>query len=81
MDDVEWKTSPWDHHVHAFAAGKIGEVGAEAVCEHTARSSALTDPEQRDPKCMGCLLIVGDQLADRLEQQIEQRRDDPGLEA
>jgi hypothetical protein len=66
---VVWKTSPWDHHVHAFRPDMIGEVTAEAVCSHSALASRLVEPGDIDRKCMGCLLLHGDGLADEFGDQ------------
>jgi hypothetical protein len=53
-----WMLSPWDHQVHAFAAGMIGEVVAQALCSHSARSSALDRPHDDSRVCPACRLIV-----------------------
>ncbi|HET9142983.1 TauD/TfdA family dioxygenase [Actinophytocola sp.] len=60
---ITWLLSPWDHLVHAFRVEKIGEVVAEALCEHSATASRLTDQDGR--RCLACLLLHGDDLAGR----------------
>lgn len=50
--------SPWDHQAHVFAAGMIGEVVAQALCSHSARSSALDNPRDDSRVCPACRLIV-----------------------
>ena len=60
---ITWLLSPWYHLVHAFPDGKIGEVVAEALCEHSALASRLSDEDGR--KCLACLLLHGDELAAR----------------
>lgn len=44
MLEVVWKTSPWDHRVHAFQPDMICEVTAEALCRHCTRTSRLAEP-------------------------------------
>lgn len=58
-----WRLSPWDGLVHAFRPEKIGEVTAEALCEHSALANRLTDQDGR--RCHACLLLHGDELAKR----------------
>jgi hypothetical protein len=58
---ITWLLSPWDHRVHAFRDEKIGEVVAEALCEHSATASRLTNQDGR--RCLACLLLHGDDLA------------------
>lgn len=58
-----WRRSPWDGLVHAFRPENIGEVTAEALCEHSALASRLTEEDGR--RCHACLLLHGDELADR----------------
>lgn len=60
-DQVAWFLSGWDLKVHAFRT--LGEVVSEAVCTHSALTSRLVEPLGDEPKCFGCLLIFGDQLA------------------
>lgn len=60
---VRWLLSPWDHHVHAFPEEWIGEVVAEALCEHSALARRLSNEDGR--KCLGCLLLHGDDLAEQ----------------
>ncbi|MGB3440938.1 MAG: hypothetical protein WBA97_19490 [Actinophytocola sp.] len=62
-DQVAWFLSGWDLKVHAFQA--LGEVVSEAVCTHSALTSRLVEPTGNETKCLGCLLIFGDQLATR----------------
>jgi hypothetical protein len=61
MVEPEWRVSPWDHRQHAFP--EFGEVVSQALCDHSARTSALVEGEGR--QCMACLLLLGFALADR----------------
>jgi hypothetical protein len=61
-----WLQSPWDHFVHAFP--EMGEVASEAICEHCAPTSRLTDPLPGAKRCLACLLIHGGDL-DRQQQR------------
>lgn len=58
---IAWLLSPWDHLVHAFRDDKIGEIVAEALCDHSATTSRLTNQDGR--RCLACLLLHGDDLA------------------
>ena len=58
--DIIWLLSSWDHLVHAFRDEKIGEVVAEALCEHSAMTGRLTDQGGR--KCLAFLLLLGGEL-------------------
>jgi hypothetical protein len=64
MSALIWKVSPWDHWVHAFR--ELGEIASEAICGHCAPTSRLGAPMDRDRRCLGCLLLHGDELADRI---------------
>ncbi|HEU5475299.1 MAG TPA: hypothetical protein VFV67_32050 [Actinophytocola sp.] len=61
-----WRMSPWDGLVHAFRPENIGELTAEALCEHSALASRLTEQDGR--RCFACLLLHGDELADRHDE-------------
>jgi hypothetical protein len=62
-EDLVWMQSPWGHLVHAFP--DMSEVAAEAICQHTAPASRLTEPLPGAKRCLACLLIHGGDLADR----------------
>ena len=64
MSGLIWKVSPWDHWVHAFR--EFGEIASEAICQHCAPTSRLNYPTDNDRRCLGCLLLHGDELADRI---------------
>lgn len=63
---VVWRTSPWDHLVHGFAPDMIGELTAQALCDHSALAARLTQPHHTDRKCLACLLLHGDTLAGQI---------------
>ena len=69
MAEPIWRVSPWDHQLHAFH--EFGSVVSAALCEHSARTSALAEGEGR--RCMACLLLLGDAIADRLGSRVEWR--------
>jgi hypothetical protein len=50
--------------VHAFR--ELGEIASEAICQHCTPTSRLTHPTDNDRRCLGCLLVHGDTLTDRL---------------
>lgn len=62
--ELVWLQSPWDHHVHAYR--ELGEVTCEAVCGHCAPTSRVIEPLPDARPCLGCQLVVGDMLADRM---------------
>lgn len=66
MGDLIWLKSPWDHTVHAFRPDMVGEMTAEALCSHSALTGRLIEPGDVDRRCLACLLLHGDVLADRL---------------
>jgi hypothetical protein len=68
MQDVHWWRSGYDEQVHAFGVEQAGERFAEALCEHSVPTEKLTLSDE-GRRCMACLLIYGDQLADHHEAQ------------
>jgi hypothetical protein len=64
MSGLIWKRSPWDHWVHGFR--ELGEFTSEAICEHSALTSRLSEPEDGDRRCLACLLLHGGDLVDRI---------------
>lgn len=64
MEDLDWFMSRYDGRAHAFPRKGRAAAHAEAVCTHTIpRDRVLRSEDGR--KCLACLLIVGDRLADR----------------
>jgi hypothetical protein len=62
-NDVSWRTSPYDAaHVHAFRPFDGGV--AEALCTHSVPAAQVSEEDDSAAKCVACLLILGDQLAD-----------------
>lgn len=66
MDGIHWWRSEYDGQVHAFRTVQVSREFGEALCEHSVpnRKISCTDDGRR---CMACLLMVGDLLADRHE--------------
>lgn len=52
-----WRLTPWDGLVHAFRPEDIGDVTAEALCEHSALADHLVDHD--GPRCHACVLLQG----------------------
>ncbi|HEU5471638.1 MAG TPA: hypothetical protein VFV67_13370, partial [Actinophytocola sp.] len=52
---------------HAFR--ELGEVASSAICTHSASTSHLTEPADEHRRCQACLLLHGDDLADRTGRQ------------
>lgn len=75
-DALIWKLSPWDGVVHGFR--ELGETTSEAICEHSAPTVKLAEPEEQHKRCMRCLLFHGDALADAIDHRV---RNAPGLAA
>lgn len=46
-----------------------GEVVSEAICGHCAPTSRFIEPLPDAKKCLACLLIHGDQLANQHEER------------
>jgi hypothetical protein len=63
VGELTWRLSPWDGQVHAFRV--LGEVVSEAICSHSARTSRLTEPNDHDRRCQGCMLLHGIELAEQ----------------
>lgn len=71
MIDVHWWRSAYDDQVHAFRAEQASERFAEALCEHSVPAQKITLSDE-GRRCMACLLIFGDMLADcHAEQHID----------
>ena len=74
MVNVSWRRSTYDDQVHAFPVAQVAEPRSflVAICSHSARPAALEPAGYRGhwsalldaSTCLGCLAIVGDQLAD-----------------
>jgi hypothetical protein len=69
MVDVQWWRSAYDNRVHAFGNEEAGRDFGEALCEHSVPNSKIqcTDDGER---CIACLLIFGDLLADTLPDAV-----------
>lgn len=65
--DLLWREA-LDHHSHAFTdLGDLDGVTATALCGRPVLRSSLPDttPPEYVRRCMGCLLVHGQQLDDR----------------
>jgi hypothetical protein len=65
MVDVQWWLSGYDSRVHAFVAEEAGREFGEALCEHSVPNTKITCTDDGE-RCLACLLIFGDHLADTL---------------
>jgi len=63
-----WKVSPWDHKAHAYDR-PLGEVTAAAICTHSAGTDRLHKYDGVTPRCPGCLVVIGERLADRQAEE------------
>ncbi|SDC85877.1 hypothetical protein [Actinokineospora iranica] len=59
-----WRLSGYDDRVHAFPAGERPASFVEAVCAHTVPFGRVARTHT-GARCLSCLLIVGDRLAER----------------
>lgn len=64
MVDVQWWRSGYDDQVHAFRTEQAGNSYGEALCEHSVPTTKITCTDE-GRRCMACLLMVGDLLAER----------------
>jgi hypothetical protein len=64
MVDVQWWRSDYDDQVHAFAGEQASKEYGEALCEHSVPTSKITCTDE-GRRCMACMLMVGDLLADQ----------------
>jgi hypothetical protein len=58
-----WQFSRYDDHVHAFSRPDRPASFVEAVCTHCVPIDRITR-SHIGPRCLSCLLIVGDRLAE-----------------
>jgi len=63
MVDMQWWLSGYDNRVHAFRAEQASSKYGEALCEHSVPTAKITLTDD-GPRCVACLLIFGDMLAD-----------------
>ena len=66
MVDVQWWLSGYDSQVHAFHTEQASKDFGEALCEHSVPTWKITCTDE-GRRCMACLLLVGDLLAERLD--------------
>jgi len=60
-----WRRSTRDGQLHLI--GRVVAEVSEALCTHTVPTAELAEPGGEDePRCHGCLLVLGDQLASRI---------------
>lgn len=75
MPQVAWLVSGYDLREHAFQATAEGDQFLQALCEHTVPPDKVTDQSDgtdlKMARCMACLLILGDMIAD--QQQGDER--------
>jgi hypothetical protein len=57
-----WRLSSYDRHVHAFVEEGSASF-AEAACSHSVPTDKITRSHD-GARCVACLLIVGDHLAE-----------------
>jgi hypothetical protein len=62
-DRWSWRLSRYDDHVHAFVAEERAASFVEAVCSHSVPIDKITRSHD-GARCVACLLIVGDHLAE-----------------
>lgn len=60
--DLYWRTSTYDSREHGFR--ELGDTTSEALCTHTVPTGLLSAAP--GGRCHGCLLVLGDMLADLL---------------
>ncbi|MPZ80961.1 MAG: hypothetical protein GEV28_11395 [Actinophytocola sp.] len=58
-----WQLSRYDERVHAFVTGERPASFVEAACSHSVPIDKITR-SHAGPRCIACLLIVGDHLAE-----------------
>lgn len=58
-----WQLSGYDGRVHAFRAGERPASFLEAACDHSVPIDKITR-SHAGPRCIICLLVVGDHLAE-----------------
>ncbi|MGH3860853.1 hypothetical protein [Actinokineospora sp.] len=63
-DEPRWYLSRYDDHVHAFDPDQSSTAYSAALCSHTAPNTRIICTDH-GTRCLACLLIHGDQLADR----------------
>ncbi len=64
MVDVQWWRSDYDDQVHAFSGEQASKDYGEALCEHSVPTAKITCSDE-GRRCMACLLMVGDLLAEQ----------------
>ncbi|HEY0451881.1 hypothetical protein [Actinophytocola sp.] len=62
-DKWVWQLSRYDSRVHAFASDERPASFVEAACSHSVPIDKITR-SHTGPRCIACLLIVGDHLAE-----------------
>lgn len=65
---VVWLVSGYDLKEHAFNDTADGDQFLQALCTHSVPPDKVTDQSESELKlarCMTCLLILGDMLADQ----------------
>ena len=60
-----WRRSANDERVHAFPKGERPASFVEAACSHTVALDRVGGTHT-GARCLPCLLIIGDQLAERV---------------
>jgi hypothetical protein len=66
MVGVQWWLSGYDGQVHAFRTDQASNEFGEALCEHSVPTAKITCTDE-GRRCMACMLLVGDLLAERLD--------------
>jgi len=61
-DKWVWQLSRYDERLHAFTKSARPASFVEAACTHSVPYNRLTR-SHTGPRCLACLLIVGDHLA------------------
>jgi hypothetical protein len=62
-DKWSWQLSGYDKRVHAFVHPDQVAAFVEAACSHSVPCDRVTLADE-GARCLACLLIVGDHLAD-----------------
>lgn len=67
--NLDWLLSTYDQQVHAFPTEQDSAVYRAAKCDHTAPTTRVINTDE-GRKCIACLVIVGDELAQKLGDSV-----------
>ncbi|CRK60610.1 hypothetical protein [Alloactinosynnema sp. L-07] len=63
-DRWRWRMSGYDDRVHAFPSDERPASFVEAACTHSVPFGKIRSTHE-GPRCLACLLIIGDRLAEQ----------------